>query len=727
MALPDPNPAPPTRAQAPDDPRLLAARGQFRTLLVGNPNYFGTAPNASLPAVLPVSGNTGFERLACVGYEPQLRRLAAVVEVLREGGYGGPPCGPGTPEYVRFYLSFDDGATWQDQGVAACTAHDFPGPRPLAHAVGVPASPRSWPCTRENLPLVRAILSWNHLPPASTPGYVPVWGEVRETRVQVAPRRRFVFGDLLTDLKLQPAQIPPYVAQIDPAIELPALRPTVLAPAALHARYAQSEVPAHRYLAPAVRALAEQPAPAAAPDAAKAPGVAPLLDLGIDLADVVAKLLAVDGDTTFEQLGCVGLDGTSNTLLGVVTVKRPNGYSGGLCDAGSQEYVAFWTDDGTGWRYQGTSSVRVHDLRALPAGGVRFAVVLPVDLAAYRRPCAEGAVTLRVRAILSWNAAPDPTDPDDRPRWGNRREAVVEVRPGPRVGSAQVPFLSAVGDMPESVVGAGGTATGLALHTGFAASDSPFGGRITIAGHVSNPTSDLRYRVERKPHGAPDSSYLPLPNEHPDLTLTVNTWDPVLGWQQTQQTVAAVGGYYPYLDYSANHSVEGDLMHFWASTAAEDGGQYDLRIALRRAGAPADVYSNVVTVLVDNSSPDAELTIAAGGGRPCADLSRGEAFSGTFVGTARHYRSGAFVLLPAAPAHGATPAPTPADLTSVRYGGLVADPGVAAGTYTLATAGMDPCGYTLTLVVTDRTNLNSGAGSRQATATVGFCVRAGQG
>src|SRR2546429_2310074 len=56
----------------------------------------------------------------------------------------------------------------------------------------------------------------------------------------------------------------------------------------------------------------------------------------------------------------------SRVSIGPLTIKRPNGYSGGLCTAGSQEYVAFWVDWGSGWSYAGTTSVSVHDI-----GGVR--------------------------------------------------------------------------------------------------------------------------------------------------------------------------------------------------------------------------------------------------------------------------------------------------------------------------------------------------------------------
>ena len=71
-------------------------------------------------------------------------------------------------------------------------------------------------------------------------------------------------------------------------------------------------------------------------------GVLPGLD--IDLSSLFDKLFPVDGDTRYEELECIGLNPNQDTLVGVIRVKLPNGYSGGPCTAGSREYVTFWAD-----------------------------------------------------------------------------------------------------------------------------------------------------------------------------------------------------------------------------------------------------------------------------------------------------------------------------------------------------------------------------------------------
>ena len=58
-----------------------------------------------------------------------------------------------------------------------------------------------------------------------------------------------------------------------------------------------------------------------------------LADLIATVGDVEVIRLASLGDTNFEELTCLGLNPnpTEEALIGTLTVKLPNGYSGGLC------------------------------------------------------------------------------------------------------------------------------------------------------------------------------------------------------------------------------------------------------------------------------------------------------------------------------------------------------------------------------------------------------------
>ena len=98
----------------------------FRALLTGNPNYFGNVANSSLQPIVPKQGDTTFEEIGCVGFHPQAHRLDAVVFVKQPFGYSGDICSNGSQECVRFYLSFDNGTTWIDQGASSFTVYDVP-------------------------------------------------------------------------------------------------------------------------------------------------------------------------------------------------------------------------------------------------------------------------------------------------------------------------------------------------------------------------------------------------------------------------------------------------------------------------------------------------------------------------------------------------------------------------------------------------------------------------
>ena len=101
------------------------AREAFKLLLLSNPNYFGNLTASPFQPILPISGNTHYEALGCVGYQPQQRQLEAVVYIYQPSGYGSGVCGPGSTEHVRFYLSYDHGVTWDDQGLTSFQAYNI--------------------------------------------------------------------------------------------------------------------------------------------------------------------------------------------------------------------------------------------------------------------------------------------------------------------------------------------------------------------------------------------------------------------------------------------------------------------------------------------------------------------------------------------------------------------------------------------------------------------------
>jgi hypothetical protein len=698
---------------------LQRARHDFRSLLLANPNYFGTAPETKLTPVFPLAGDRTYEELTCIGYQPDFGRLDAVVHVKQHSGYGGALCSPGTTEWIRFFMSFDDGATWQDQGVTSFTVHGEPGPRPLSYDVTKYVHLAERLCTWPVLPRVRAILSWNVMPTPGDPDYPVVWGNVLEARIQVKPAQLILLSTLLEEAKLElPTAL---LGEVDVTQEVKAATATALAPTELARLYSEA-VPPHRFLQSHIASLIASPLA----------GSTALTDLGVDPAELIKNFLATDGDTSFEELTCMGLNTapTQMALVGVVNVKRPTGYSGGLCNSGSPEYVAFWMDFGAGWQHIGTASVTVHDIVGVGPEGLSYSVFVPVELSAHKRPCQEGPVIARVRAILSWDAAPPATNPDFMPPWGNRLETSVALTPGPRVGPGeQRPVLVAVGDVGINHIDASGKAQNTTtIQTGLRLNDSPFAGRVTIAGYVTNATAGLMYRVMRKPHGSPDVQYAPVRNEPGGLALHVSAGGPPF-----DLTIHAnSAGWYPLENYP-NHVVLDQVMAEWYAGPADDGFAYDLRLELSTdGGVSIAAVSDVTTVLIDERSPDATLSINLAVGVQCADFAPGTAFTGRLTASDANFGSFSWEVEPSGPPnfpdHGHQP--SPAGGSSMFFGGAIADPGVTNLPFTMDTGTpappMDPCGYALILRVHDRTNVNSGADYHWAKASVGFCLQTPQ-
>jgi hypothetical protein len=249
----------------------------------------------------------------------------------------------------------------------------------------------------------------------------------------------------------------------------------------------------------------------------------------------------------------------------------------------------------------------------------------------------------------------------------------------------------------------------------------------------------MKYRVLKKRHSDPDSAWAPIVNEPQGIGLYISVWNSLTGWTTTHTVKHALPpvaeGYYEYEDYSTTHFVEANLMGFWQTAGADDGGLFDLRIDLSVDGIPAhDLHSNVVTVLIDNTAPVAELSIDLGG--QCGDFVPGAVFTGRFTASDAHFGGFSFEIQPSGPpsfpSHGVLPVPPSG--RSVLYGGSIADPGVTNVPWTVDTGRtppsgephvgpMDPCGYAIILHVSDRTNVNNGAGSNTAQAAVGFCLR----
>lgn len=703
--------------------RLPAERAKFRALVLSNPNYFGNIATSPFPPVLNIQLNRTYEEIGCVGFQPQFNRLDAVIYINQINGYGGGICTAGTPEYVRFYTSSDNGASWQDAGLTSFTAWDIPGGtagrRRLEYAVSLNIDPAKRFCFIQNIVLVRAILSWNVPPPPNTPNFVPVWGDIHNTHIQIDPRTLIIFNDILQQAQIK---LPPVLADIlDLDSPVAVKPPQALSAPELAQLYKGKDVEPHRF------ALAELQQLVSAPvlvDELMAPGFGGVLaGTGINLADLADVLFPVDGSTRYEEIECIGLNPNQDALVGVIRVKLSSGYSGGLCTAGSREYVAFWADfDGNGSfeTYLGTTSVRVHDINPVPAEGLEYSVALPLQLDRYRRLCQQGAVLVPIRAILSWQVAPPPGNPNFVPVWGNREHTLIHIKPGRRP-AGHTPIIETVGSMAVVDINGAGYANGPAQLAGFSAKQSPFGGEVIITGHLANPTdisagaAALRYRVIVN-DGSVDQV---LTNAFTisRTQLLDGAWSFLPGVTQTPDAF----GYYTYREDlsggpgNAQIFVAGNVLARWQT--AGKTGTWTIRIEVRDA---ADVLyvGAAVTVRIDNSAPVipvGSFKITSGGGS-CADFTIGDIIEGTYQVTDEHFGSLSLSVLPPLGGTFTAPVPLPRTYPTVSTFG-------EAGVWKLDTAGMPKCGYVVRLSATDRTIVDSGYVGYYNEASVGLCLK----
>jgi hypothetical protein len=684
-------------------------RAGFKSLILTNPNHFGNLLESPFKPVLPIALNTHYEELVCVGYHPQQKMLEGVVYIYQPSGYGTDICGSGTPEYVRFYLSFDNGATWEDKGMTSFQVYNIPegteGGKRLEYAVSMSVDPQAKFCTSNPLIRVRAILSWNDPPPANQPNWKPVWGNVNETNILVEPRRIIFWPDIFEMAKVK---LPPIFEEvIDPDIPIQTKMKAHSA-AELALLYRDKGVPVHRF------AFKELSAFVSAKTSLSAEAFATVLPgIKIDPGIIDVLFPKTDGDISFEELKCIGLDpNTPDTLVGVIQVKKPSGYSGGPCSDGSREYVTFWADfDGNGSfeTCLGTAQVRVYDLAKIPPEGVYYAVRLPVDLAPYRQPCAKGAKVVRVRAILSWNVAVPCNSPNKVPTWGNREETLINIA---AVGGQPAGKIAILGGIPVVYID---NLTGLTTPEAVFATNNlppdnpdgdlstadgrpcPFAGRVTVQGA---PLLGHSYKVEVTPAGGGAPTAVVT-----DLVLTRD--------DGTTHKVKADGVTLRF-NYSPFTQNINSVLAQWDSTG---DAKWEVKLTTFNGDATNGLAPAVGVdthfIQLDNTGPEVSMTITSGTG-DCGKFPIGTPISGKFI--ARDDYLSSFSL-------GVEPAVNPPWVGVPNPNSGLVNTAVAPGDdWDLDTNNMVSCGYIIRVTAVDRAICNSQSGGHWVSDSAGFCL-----
>ncbi len=711
----------------------IALRRSMRLRLQQNPNFFGNLKDLDIKglpaAVFEKIGDTAYEELTCLGYNPDTEILTAIVRVKLGAGYMGDPCTPGSQEFVRFYLDYGDG-TWVDHGSASFNIHDLGFADPLCYAVSVRIKPRRKSCCDDKpvLPTVRAILSWNLEPPPNQPAWPPIWGNRLERNIQIEPRSAWwcLILDKIDTVgvqKLNPDLLPKMTAMIEAAG--PAPKPAAPLDALIAEEHRRDPDQIARHVYPALLAMAADPKAPVDLQTLKSWG-----QIEIDITKIGDIIFAPDFNTTYEELHCVGLDRDQNLLHGIVQVKRTNGYSGGLCTQGSREYIAFYLDFGSGWEYQGTTLVEVHDV-AVSRDGLWYQAALPVNLDEHRLEwCRTGRA--RIRGILSWAVPPVPFDPDHVPVWGDREDCWIEVRPWPKgvIPGVTTPALKEIGRIPVPQIDGAGYANGASVGGTFSARDAPFGGIITMTGVIANPSGlSLEYRVMVK---GPSDTVAKAQTKNFGISVTT-----IIGASITylSPTQIATGDWFAYVPQNGPvvfRSVGEDLVYVFQ---ASEEGRHEVYLEVRQAGTTTTLaFSATEAFFVDNAAPTVDVTITSGGGN-CGKFKVGEVLVGTYSMADKHAGSLTLSVTPAGPAAGghlAITSAAPAALLPPALPGPTASNGLAyplrlttvgaSGQWELDTTNMDPCGYNIRIDAGDRTIVHSSGINWTNTDIEGFCL-----
>lgn len=726
-------------------------RKHFQALLLKNPNYFGNIKVSPFEPVKKITNNTFYEEIKCIGYNPHLEQLEAVVYIKKDYGYLGDICSSGTPEYVRFYVDWNNDGNWIDVGMTSFTAYDIPGDKPLEYDVTLKLSPKEKYCKVENLPEVRAILSWNKPPKPNDPEYQPIWGNVVEAQVQIDVLKIISIGELgkIAGLKLPTDML----ETVDLSQPVSMLEPQELSIGELKESYQNKGIPAHRFAYSHMKKLMAKPTRA---EKISMPGSSDVLEgLDIDISELIDKLLETDGNTHYEELKCIGFNPDASTLTGILTIKLPYGYSGDLCKKGSYEHVAFWEWDQIEqmWLYLGTTSVNVHDIKSITRSGLQYSVVLPVDFSHHQRPCTSGASVVRIRAVLSWQTLPSTTNPHEIPTWGNREETHIHIKPGHIPTGEPIAYIDGIGSMDVCAINqSNGLATGESAGTAlFTAEESPFGGGITITGFIDSPPKyvmegvedPVKYKIFVRPYD-PTKSDLENPWQSLNNTFKVSvneqTGPGTLPKQKKITQAVDPDGYYTYLEDVHGSAwrmyAVANILAKWETSGLT--GLWEVKIISKKpdgtiltGGAlecPDGSTRSIVKLYLDNKLPFASITITGykrGSSEvieaaDCGTFVVGDVIVGKYTATDVHFHELRLSVHPDPnPALPSPAKPKPDPMGPTAYPAIG---GAVDHVWELDTKNMRACGYTVRLWTEDRTIVNGGYIGWERAAYVGFCL-----
>lgn len=664
---------------------------------------------------------TAWEELVCLGYNPELSRIEAIVNIKRSTGYSGNLCSKGSPEYVRFFVDYNDGNGFQDLGLASFRAFNIsdapPGPQhPISYMIfkDVDDFQKKKLCNNEVIITLRAVLSWNSVP-STDPNDPPVYGNILEAEAVLKP-----FTPLLFPIDA------PILAPISSPFEISSFQdqdaPKKIEIASFVKANLENGVSSGRIMSQ-VNAMMKTESPLDFGDFSNFD----IAEFGFDPEELLKGLSQLDFNVNYEEIICVGLNTAQDTLGAVINLKRPTGYGGNLCQNGSLEYVSFFADfnnNGTFEKYLGTTHVRVNDIHSIPDEGLNYAVFLKTDLSKYLKRCNQPQV-VRIRAVLSW-ATPPSTNPEQPTNWGNRMDVLVQLRPK---NNLQTSIIYSIGNVAVEEIS---PSTCLA-YPGNAnrGNNRPWGGMITIKGGIDNSGAPgtTKYRVEYSKNGI---DYFPVTLKQSISTIHFSTVT------VHHHVLEDANGWFPYL---ANHDetnlivIRNQVLATWPSHNFE--GKYYVRVSFTKddpIANPASIqHSTPIRIELDNTrfrvdntannslDPQFDVDMEIDGG-VCKVYDQNTIITGKVKVRDRYYGGYNLNIQPS------TQVISHVGLINYAPGAITNNGnrfyfGPTSEAFNVDTSKLQKCGYTLRLRGFERTILNNNHNFPYVDKYVGFSVK----
>lgn len=664
---------------------------------------------------------TYWEQLTCAGYNPQFRRLEAVVDVKQTSGYNGSLCSNASTEYVRFFVDFHDGNGFQNMGYTSFKVADIsnnpPGPQhPLSYLaylfIDDSRHRKFLDCDHAVIPRMRAVLSWNSIP-SLDPDEMPHYGNRVDADIQLARKLRLFPVELAEVFKA-----PDLVKYLDPTTEIKLLPQVKLSAENILRVNKTAGVPEKRTLYSVIGKRFNSNL-----DFSRASGnfeilPAQLDSLKLDFTKFIDVYNGLDGkkaDTTYEELTCIGLNPQTDSLGAVIHIKKSAGFNGDMCTKGSMEHVAFWADwnnNGTFDQYLGTVSVNVHDIQNVPKRGLYYNVLLPIDVADRLKSCNSPNV-IRVRAVLSWESLPSTTNPNQLNAWGNYKDALVQLRPKLGQGSGIHSAIHTVGGVDRQMIDPVQYLYNYQAAPTSINNNRPWGGGVAFGGIIDRNGFGgvVKYRFLYKKLSEPVSAFKPASIAETFLLDDLNTPAPAFADPQTNPD-----GWFEYKQNPAIglYSVDNRLATW--QTGGLDDGPYTIRFVHTDEFGVENV-ADQFTIMICNKgmtiSPTAnasvdtnfDLDLVIDGGDchsyPLPTQPKPEIINGHLRAVHPYFASWALSIQPTAHTNGAAPSPPSRSYSSLG------DTGDANGTWSLDTTLLEPCGYAISIGAHTRVIMNS--------------------